>query len=229
MKPSEIIDMSASLMNDTAQSLYTDATCLPYLNMALDELQELYELNNIPITDAVSSVLDVPIATIRIAYIGTLPTLPPDLIEIRQLWESDDGTDQFIPMAKKDFIPHNLEGIQRSSFGIWSWIGNEIRLLPCVTIKNLKLDYIRTLFLTPLLITQIEIDIPIKGIKSYLGYRTGALCAEFIGENKTRADDLNGFATMALDRALGINVKGKQAMTIRRKPFMASFKARRTW
>jgi len=221
--------MVASLQNDTAQQLYTDAACLPYLNMALDELQELYELNNIPVTDVVSGVLDVPIAATRIAYIGTLPTLPPDLIEIRQLWESDDGTSTFIPMAKKDFIPHNLEGTDRSSFGIWSWIGNEIRLLPCVTPKDLKLDYIRTLFLTPLLMTQIEIDIPIKGIKSYLGYRTGALCAEFIGENKTRADSLNVDATMALDRALGINVKGKQAITTRRRPFMASFKARRQW
>lgn len=228
-KPSEIIDMSASLMNDSAQELYTDAACLPYLNMALDELQELYELNNIPVTDSISGVLDVPISTSRIAYIGTLPTLPPDLIEIKELWESDDGTGQFIPMRKKGFIPHSLEGTERSSFGIWSWISNEIRLLPCTVPKDLKLDYIRTLFLTPLLITQVDIDIPIKGIKSYLGYRTGGLCAQFIGENQSRADKLNGFAVDALDRALGINVKGKQSITTRRRPFQAGWKARRVW
>ena len=41
-KPSEIIDMVASLQNDTAQSDYTDAAVLPYMNMALRDLQEKF-------------------------------------------------------------------------------------------------------------------------------------------------------------------------------------------
>ena len=214
-------------MNDTAQEVYTDAACLPYLNMALNELQELYQLNNIPVTNETSGVLDVPIGTTRIAYIGTLPTLPPGLIEIRQMWESDDGTNRFIPVDKKEFIPHNLEQVQVSTFGIWAWIGNEIRLPSCNLVKDLKLDYIRKLFITPLDIAQINIDIPIEGITMFLGYRTAALCAWFIGENKERSDDLNDFSILALDRALGINVKGKQSIQVRRRPFMASYKARR--
>lgn len=219
--------MAASLQNDTAQSSYTDVACLPYLNIALDELQELYELNNIPVTDEVSAILDVPKSTTRINYIGTLPVLPANLIEIRQVWESDDGTTTFTPMDKKDFIPHNLDGIERSSFGIWAWNGDEIKLPSCNVAKDLKLDYIRSIFATPILIGSINIDISIKGIKTFLGYRTGGLCAQFIGENKTRADELNGFATMALDRALGINVKGKQSITTRRRPFRSSLRTRR--
>ena len=38
--------MAASLQNDTAQSDYTDNAVLPYVNMAMNELQELFEQNN---------------------------------------------------------------------------------------------------------------------------------------------------------------------------------------
>ena len=226
-KPSEIIGMAASLMNDTAQSIYTDATVLPYLNMAMDELQELFQLNNIPVTDTTSGILDVTAGVSRIAFINTNPTLPPDLKEIREMWESDDGTNIFIPMSRKDFIPHNLEGVTRNSFGIWAWNSDEVKLLPCLGNKDLKLDYIRKLFNLPVLIGSIDVDIPIEGAKSFLGYRTGSLCAEFIGENKTRAQSLDGDATFALDRSLGISAKSRQSITTRRRPFMASFKRRR--
>lgn len=229
-KPSEIIDMAASCMNDSAQEVYTDAAVLPYLNMAMRELQELFQLNNIPVTDAMPDfVLDVAPNISRIAFTGTIPTLPTDLKEIRQMWESDDGTNVFIPMTRKDFIPHNLEGITRNSFIIWSWISDEVRLLPCQVAKDIKLDYIRNLFALPILIGSIDVNIPIEGAFSFLGYRTASLAALYIGENKGRSDELDGDAGGALDRSLGISAKSRQQITTRRRPFMASFKRRRIW
>src|SRR5258706_1115059 len=159
-KPSEVIDMAASLMNDSAQAIYTDAAVLPYLNMAMDELQELFQLNNIPVTDSQSGILDVGVGIDRIAFTGTVPALPPDLREIRQMWESDDGTSVFIPMTRKDFIPHNLEGITRNSFIIWTWISDEVKLLPCLVAKDLKFDYIRKLFNLPIQIGSVDVNIP---------------------------------------------------------------------
>lgn len=223
--PSEIIDMSAALMNDKAQSVYTDEACLPYLNMALDELQELFELNNIPVTNETSSIITVPTSTVITAIgFNSIPSLPIGLIEIQELWEGSN--DQFIPVTKKDFLPHYNDNIQFSQFRIWAWMNQEIRLPPNNSIIDLKIDYIKSIFATPILISQIGVDLEIKNSKSYLGYRTGALCAEFIGENKTRADELNQFASISLDRTLGISTKGRQSITIRRRPFRANYKSR---
>ena len=54
-KPSEIVSSVASLMNDTAQTLYTNAAVLPYLNLALDDLQEIFQHNNVPVTNEMTA------------------------------------------------------------------------------------------------------------------------------------------------------------------------------
>jgi hypothetical protein len=69
-------------------------------------------------------------------------------------------------------------------------------------------------------------NIPIINSESFLQYRTAGLVAEFIGENVERAADLNSMAQLALDRFLGINVKGRQAVFTRKRPFMAASRTR---
>lgn len=225
--PSAIIDMVASLQNDTAQTTYTDAACLPYLNIALDELQEYFELNNIPVTNETSAVLNAPAGTTVIGFTGGPPVLPSNLIEIQRLWESPEGQDSYTPIVKKTFLPHNLEtGELISQFLIWSWFDQEIHLIEADADIDLKLDYIKSIFATPIAIGSVGVDLPIINCKTFLGYRTAALCAHFIGANKTRAVELDDFAGMALDRVLGVGVKGGQSIRTRRRPFRASFKSR---
>ena len=43
----QVMDASASMLNDTAKTSYTYVAQIPYLNMALRELQEFFELNNV--------------------------------------------------------------------------------------------------------------------------------------------------------------------------------------
>ena len=233
--PAQIIDMVASLQNDTQQQEYTDEACLPYLNIALDELQELFEENNIPLTNEDSAPLTVDSSTatvtdnqVIIAFSGTLPLLPANLVEIQQIWESNDNGNTWIPMSKKDFIPHSIETLQLSSFGEWAWVNNEIHLPPATSVILLKLDYIKSIFNTPIGIEDINIDLgeSFKNIKTHLGYATAALCSMFIGENETRAAALKGKADEAIERALNIPIKGRQAITTRRRPFRASYKSR---
>jgi len=131
--PSEIMDMSASLMNDTAQSVYTDTVQLPYLNMALNELQEIFEHNNIPITNEESTALVIPDGTTVVSFTSS-PALPSDLIEIQRLWERTTGIPPYIPMDRVEFIPKSREGISTSQFSIWSWIDEEIRLVAATSI-----------------------------------------------------------------------------------------------
>lgn len=233
--PAEIISAVAALQNDTARTSYTNDACLPYLNLALDELQEIFEENNIPVTNEVSAELTVDPATdtvtngqVIIAFVGTLPLLPSNLIEIQEVWESNDGGNTWIPMHKKDFIPHNLEELQLSSFGIWAWVDNEIHLPPATTPIILKLDYIKSIFATPITMPNIDTDLGVafKNIKTYLSYKTAAICSMYIGENETRAQVLNMQADQALERALNIPIKGRQAIVTRRRPFRASYKSR---
>ncbi len=223
--PTEIVSMAASLMNDTAQQNYTNAAVLPYLNMALNELQELFELNNIPTTNETSSVLSVPIATVIIGA-NTIPALPSQLIDIQQLWESPSGQNRWIPMTRREFLSHYFDDTDRTQFSIFAWMNQEIRLLAAISVIDLKIDYIQSIFATPILIGQVGNDLGIKNSLSFLGYRTAALCAEFIGENPTRAASLNSDASIALDRTLGISTKGRQATTTRRRPFQSSYRTR---
>lgn len=226
-KPNEIIDMVASLQNDTAQTVYTDAAVLPYFNMALRDLQEEFELNNIPVTNEVSSSLNVPLNTTVIAFTSTTPTLPSNLIEIQRVWESDEGQNVWTPMFKREFIPHYIEGVNVTKFGIWAWMDNEIHLPSSIQDNDLKLDYTKSIFST-IAIAAIDTEMGIKfqNVFSYLGYRTAALCSLFIGENETRAMALQGEAGQALYKSMGISVKGKQSIMVRRRPFRASYKGR---
>ena len=225
--PSSIISVVASLMNDSAQSEYTNTNCLVYLNLALDELQELFELNNIPVTNSTSSpAIVVPDGIISISP-STTPALPADLIEIQQLWESPTGLNQWIPMGKREFLPHYLEdGVAISQFLIWAWEQGAVKLIAANVDIDLKIDYVARMFNTPIVIGAINVDLPFTNVKTYLEYKTAALCAMFIGENESRAMALDSLSGSALSRSLGIPVKGMQSIVTRRLPFRYSYKIR---
>jgi hypothetical protein len=221
----EIMNSAAALLNDTAKDVYTFTVQLPYLQIALKELRELFELSNAPVTNETSAVIPVDSGTTVIGF-NTTPALPSNLVEIQQLWERQRNSDPFIPMTKKEYLPHYLEGQETNRFLIWAWIANEIRLLPADGDNDLKIDYIRTLFTA---VTDQNSIIGVINAESFLHFRTAALIAQFIMENKARADELNGNALLAIDRVTGIESKAKQAITTRHRPFRAGFKSRGLW
>lgn len=211
--------MAATLMNDTAQTVFTNEACLPYLNIALNELQETLEHNNIPCTNEVSMITSVPA--------GVTEIMPPErLIEIQQIWESPTGLFKWIPMSRKEFIPHYLEEQDLNQFLLFSWDGSLIRVPPANQVIDLKIDYIKRLIHTPVPIESINNELPINNVATYLAYHTAFLCSMYISENPSRAQILEGQAQEALARTLGISNKGKQSITTRHRPFRASYKTR---
>lgn len=222
----QVMDASASMLNDTAKSSYTYTAQIPYLNMALRELQEYFELNNVPVTDQKSAVIEVDSGVTSVGFsptpsiVGT-PYLPDDLIELRVVWQRNRGIDPWLIMTKFDFLDEALAGTETSQFYGYVWQAQEIRFLPSNADNDIKLDYIRKLFTT---VTASTDTLNVVNAQSFLSFRNAALCAEFIGENKTRADALNADATLALDRTLGISTKGRQAIMIRHRPFRNSYK-----
>jgi len=221
-----VMDRAASLMNDTAQTVYHDTAQLPYINMAMQELQEHFELNAIPVTQTVSAVINMPAGSTSITYdaVGS-PKLPDDMIEPSQLWERPEGIEPFIPMTRREYLPHNLEGTEIGQFVYYAWQSQEIRVLEASRDNDIKIDYVRYLFTE---ITGPGTSINIINAASFLEYRTAGLLAEFIERNLTSANALNAYAVLALDRVTGIGIKGKQTIQTRRRPFRAGYK-RRGW
>ena len=222
-----VMDKSASLMNDTAKVVYTYVALIPYLNIALQELQEEFQLNSIPSTELTSAVIQVNAGFSEIVYNGVgVPSLPTDMVEPAQLWERTRNIDPFIPMSKRDYLPHVLEGITVSQFMYYVWQNQKILLLASNQNNDVKIDYIKELF-TPVVNENSLINI--INAKTFLEYRTAALCAEFIERNKVSSDSLNMYASLAIDRATGIGVKGKQNIMTRRRPFRSGYKRGGVW
>lgn len=221
-----VMDRAASLMNDSAKVTYTYTAQVPYLNTALQELQEYFQLHGISTTEVTSAVIQVNAGLTQIIFNGIgVPTLPTDLVEPKQLWERNRGIDPFIPMTKKEFLPHYLEGAPTSQFMFYVWADQKISFLPSTVDNDIKIDYVKQLF-SPV----VDQNSPINVINAatFLQFRSAALMAEYIERNQASANSLNAEAIMAMDRASGISIKGKQSIVTRRRPFRANYK-RRGW
>jgi hypothetical protein len=224
----QVMDASASMLNDTAKTSYTYTAQIPYLNMALRELQEFFELNNVPVTDNKSAVIEVDAGVTVVGFsptppIAGTPYLPDDFIEIKKLWQRNRGIDPWIPMTRLDTLDLALDGTETSQFYGYVYQSQEIRFQPSNADNDLKLDYIRRLFTT---VTSSSDTLNVVNAQSFLSFRTAALCCEFIGENKSRADSLNADASIALDRTIGISTKARQAISVRHRPFRSAYKRR---
>lgn len=217
-----LLEGAAVLCNDVSRATYTNPVLLPFLQIALNELQEHFELNDMPVTQLTSGVIPVNAGITEIGF-DTAPPLPEDLIEIEQLWQRQRGVDPFIPVSpKREYLPHSLAGAQISSIIAWTWNENRIKFLPCNQNIDLKIDYIKALF--P--VVDVNSIIHVINSESFLKYRSAALASYFIGEDKPRATELNEYAEMSIERSTGIGIKGKQSIATRRRPFMASYKNR---
>jgi len=222
-----ILGRSAALLNDQERANYTDTVLLPYLNIASSELQEIFELNNIAVTAESSATIAVPAGTSVIGF-TTVPALPTNLIEIQELFESQTGQEAWTPVTKRDYLTPSILGTTPINiFGIWAWMDQEIHVRAAVGAIDLRLDYIKSIFLD-LALSDLGNQNTILNTDSFFQYRVAALAAEFIDENITRADKLNIFALSGLERSLGISIKGAQSIATRRRPFRAAFKRRRT-
>lgn len=221
----DILDDSAVLLNDASKTVYSYTVQLPFYNIAQRDLEKKMELNNVPITNEVAPTTLIVTAGVKVISFTTSPALPTDLVEVQGLLERLNGaTEDYLPMTRREFLPGIVE-ITESL--IWyTWINQELRFIGATTDRQLQLNYIANRLPK---VTSTATTINMLNAQSFLEYRTAALCALFIGENKTRSDELNGYATIALDDVLGINTKGRQAIATRRRPFMSSYKSRGTF
>lgn len=216
----------ASLMNDTARTVYSYTAQLPYLNMAIDELMEQLEEANASPSNQTAALITLPVGSYRIGSIdsGITPTYPSDLIEIQEIGERTYGTtDTFIQMSRREFLARKETAT--TTLGEWIWEDQIIKFysVGATSIRELELKYVREPFA---LATDENSIIGAISARPYLAKKTASYCAFYIGENETRAQKLDDDAQESIERLLGINSKGRQEMVTRRRPFRASYKSR---
>jgi 2C-methyl-D-erythritol 2,4-cyclodiphosphate synthase len=218
----EVMEDVATLMNDTARRTYKDAAVLPYLRIAMKDLANEFQLNDIPISIETSDVITLTAGVTSIGF-TTDPKLPDDLLEIICLWERTSGTsNQWVEMEKRFILPQSLENQNVTQFLIYAWNNLEIRLIASTADIDLKIDYIRSVFPRRLLIEEINVPLRIQTGGQYLVFHTASLCSMYVGENETRAQVLDSQAREALDKEMGIPIKGTQQISTRRRPFGSS-------
>lgn len=223
VKAGDIFDNAQALLNDRAGDVYTDEVLLPYLRMAYVDLRLDCEDNNIPFTNMTSASITVPAGVTNIGGSGG-PALPADLVEIVEMWERTAGTsNDFMLMRRRIFKPKT--DVQTSYLGVYSWQGQEVKLIGATGDIEVKFDYISQNIGE---IVNENTLIIIYNSCAFLWFRTAALAAFYIMENKTRSDECNAEALRCMETMENIAIKSQQGMPVRRRPFMSSYRRNRS-
>lgn len=221
VKAGEVFDKARFLLNDTAGAVYTDEVLLPALQIAMNNLTLECEDNNIPYTNITSEIITIPAGTKNIGGPGG-PSLPSDLVEILEMYERIAGTtNDFMQMRRRNFLPKTE--YETTYLEVYTWQKQIVHFIGATSDIEVKIDYVGS---TLNQVLNKNSEILIFNSVSFLYNRTAALAARFIGENGTRADQLDAEATLCIETMENIGIKNQQSEPVRRRPFMSSYRQR---
>jgi hypothetical protein len=201
----QVITESQGLLNDLPGTFYTFDSLLPYLNKAYRELQDYYNLHGLKTTVEVSSLIVVP------ANSEVLLNVPADLLRPITLSERTVGSiEQFTEMDERSWEP---DEVPTTHLRIWTWREETVFFRGATEPRELRIRYVKSL--SPL--SGAGSFIGIMNSKSALAARTAALGARYIGENPTRADELDSETGRALDRLIVTAIRQSQGLPTRRR------------
>lgn len=203
----DVMNLSAALLNDRLKSLFSFEIQLPYLRSANDDL-------DLEIQDAGWSIVD-SVCNVPVAIGATTVTLPcafflPTFLEQRIATSTDD--DAFSTIMERNIEP-SYEATQDIAY--WAFRNNLINITPSTEAKTVRVTFRRNIIDLGDQTTVAEIN----KAKNFLAFRTAALIAEFVGNNKEIADSLNLQAVVSLEKLTSVMVKNTQGFRARRKPF----------
>ena len=245
------MDRVANLLNDPNKTDYTYNVQIPYLNMAIEEFSDMMAEANAPLTNMSSYHFTLTPIIIKAGqnYIvypeyeqppfpsSYWPRLPPDVIEIQEV-EERPYTGWTVPpsnpvLQAESAVLGTYRKLPRkeytevlpvtNSLQYWVWQNSIVRTNPANIDMEVVIKYI---YQGIPYITGPNDAINMVGSRTYLAYKTAALCALFIGENESRAAILDNQAEQAVERAVAIGNKGKQQIMTRHRPFRAAWKSR---
>lgn len=212
------LDEARVLLNDAGAKLYKNTILLPVLRKAYRELQQKLADNGISTSREQSDDIDIPAGTVSIVFgaMAPAPAIPTNLLYPIALQEKKDGEDdtKFIGMSERPWIENQTPEERIRS---WSWREDSI-FLGTSNIDNV----VRIRFWGSLeAIDDETFDIPILDCETFLAARTAAIAAFAIGGAPDRAALIQSDADDALVTLISRNVKNRQALPVRRRPFKA--------
>ena len=201
----DVMVESQGLLNDVAGIFYTLDSLLPYLNKAYRELQDYYNLHGLKTTVTVATLTTVPADSL------SLVNPPPDLLRPIALSERTPGTsEQFTDMDERSWEPDETP---TNHLRVWTWREETIFFVGATADREIRIRYVKGL--APFSGTGSFVGI--TNAKLVLASRTAALAARYIGENPTRADELDTESVRALDRLIVTAIRQNQGLPARRR------------
>lgn len=184
--------------------------------MASDELEEQVDLHEHPLNLISETDIDV----VAGAIVLSLPSnffLP---LRLQERGSTDTLESSYVPMREVRDV-RLLMRDPTDRLIEWDYRHNCINFVGCTLDRTVRLEYWRQL-------VEVEDENAqevIPRAKSYLSFRTAALCAEFAGgDNPERAQSLNQNAASAMDRLMMLFVKNNQGNRVRRRPFRLPYR-----
>lgn len=204
----QVLDSARSHLGDDDATLWTDPKLMPKFQQAHRALQLQLILAGVPVINAVSSVLSVPIGMTDLSLAVGYPL---DLIEPIWMKERAQGelTQDFYDMTEVDFIP---SVVQSTELCYWCWYQQKIIFLGALQNREVQLRYRRNLT-TPTIVTQ---DIGVLLGELYLSYMTAYLAKGSVSKGGV---DFQQLATMYLDQVIRAAVKEMQNLPAKRRPY----------
>lgn len=210
MLASEIMDAAAAILNDPSKNTYTYAAQLPYLRLAVRNLEGKLIVNGLPLFQEVSANIDYTAN-------ATTITLPSDLFLPIRIFEADRDTtdDNSWKLLSETTWDVNAEPDTRV-LTKWNWREGQIYFLPAAQNREVRLHYIKSTIGT---ITDQTTDVAINRATNTLAFKTAEYISRYVKNNPSRADACKSDGFEEEDNLIGAEVKNNQHKVARRKPY----------
>jgi hypothetical protein len=204
---------AGAMLNDPALITYSYAVQLPYLRLAMQELQSKLLENGVSVLDTKTATLALTAVTSVSITSATDPALPADLLLPICLEERQTGTSNlFSPMFEREAVPERPQGLCLTD---WCWEEDGIKLVGALVDTDVRVTYQKSLTA----ITASGDPITVLGAQLFLSTRTAAWIARIIGRNDERAAVLESAAERELQSLLRSRIKEAQDVPVRRLPY----------
>lgn len=207
---SEVMDISAGVLNDTALTNYTYTAQLPYLKMANAALEKILMIFDSEVQRQESTAITVAIG-------ATTLTLPSDFLLPISLFERapGQGDDLWILMTEMSWEPNV---VQTNTLEYWAFRNNIVQLVGSLTTREVLLKYERMMAVISGSASPTDTYLA----KEYLGFKTAELCARFIGMNSLMANEIRDNQVFpAEDMLTRVLTQNKQSQRYRRQKYSA--------
>lgn len=210
----EILNRTRWHLNDVGAETYTNEKMIGHLAEAQDELEDELADNGIEVLKETFVVLDVPANTPRIAYTGTTPVLPTDLVDVLSVEEKADGaaSDNFRPLSSPLMLTDRPVD---TILGEYVWEEQELKFVGASLAVDIRIRGMKGFPVLTIPVDKTQ-TIPFNRALPYLAAKTAALIAANVMKDFDRAQVLHEEAQAHLNRALNRNVKAQQGSPARR-------------